>query len=324
MHNTMPLTLRIDPWTPSYESAVQVEEDDAAVPTDVDPYVETEAWEPLTPRESARPPAVVFVDGVQRVETRVIGEDDGRMVYGAFASIAVGATFARPGAAECAVELPQRILGLTGGASFPPVEVPCGRLTLRFEAHSTDIAGVNAVHEAVQSARRAAETKLGEQLVDAGHPLVIVDGRLNLQPSRHSMTLGLVKTMHKQYLQPAQIAVLAQLAPGTRTPLFRIPRDRAVYSWYLRLAAPRAIEHAWAGIVRLETLDSIGLEAAVELADVTARHLPAFASSSIRDPRAPQNLYPIGALEDRLRRQLGDHELIRRHIEAHFQRVVAA
>jgi hypothetical protein len=42
----------------------------------------------------------------------------------------------------------------------------------------------------------------------------------------------------------------------------------------------------------------------------------------MHDPRAPQNLYPIGGLEEQLRHSLGDHEWIRRHIETHFAREV--
>ena len=68
------------------------------------------------------------------------------------------------------------------------------------------------------------------------------------------------------------------------------------------------IDHPWAGVVRVETLESIGIEAAARLADLTACHLPSFASSSLHDPRAPQNLYPIGGLETQLRHTLGDHE----------------
>jgi hypothetical protein len=48
------------------------------------------------------------------------------------------------------------------------------------------------------------------------------------------------------------------------------------------------------------------------LADTTAKLLPRFASSEHKDPRAPQNLYPIGALERELRRRLGDPHLLYR------------
>jgi uncharacterized protein len=66
--------------------------------------------------------------------------------------------------------------------------------------------------------------------------------------------------------------------------------------------------------VRLEVSDAVGGEEARRLADATAAVLPAFAPSRSRDPRAPQNLLPIGALEAQLRRRLGDARLIRRRI----------
>jgi hypothetical protein len=68
--------------------------------------------------------------------------------------------------------------------------------------------------------------------------------------------------------------------------------------------------------VRLETLESVGLENAVRVADVTARWLPMFASTRAWDPRAPQNLFPICALEQRLHHELGDRLWIRAAIEA--------
>jgi hypothetical protein len=220
--------------------------------------------------------------------------------------------------------MPERVLALTGGASSEAVDVRCGRLTLRFQVQSTAVSTLAGVHEAIRSARQASETRLGERLADGGYPLVVVDGPLGFWPTRHSSVVGLVKTMHKQYLAGSQADLLSRLQPGTRTPLFRIQRDRPAYSWYLRLAPRRLIEHPWAGIVRLEALEFIGTPAAIKLADLTSQHLPAFASSPIRDPRAPQNLYPIGALEDRLRRQLGDSEFIRRSIEQYFHRTGVA
>jgi hypothetical protein len=60
------------------------------------------------------------------------------------------------------------------------------------------------------------------------------------------------------------------------------------------------------------------------LADLSARELPRFASDATRDPRAPQNLVPIGALEARLRHRLGDPTIIRRAIEARLHQEVTA
>jgi hypothetical protein len=67
-----------------------------------------------------------------------------------------------------------------------------------------------------------------------------------------------------------------------------------------------------AGIVRCEAATDLSLAAAVELADRSACSLPRFASAVHKDPRAPQNLYPIAGLERTLRNRLGDQGLLLR------------
>jgi hypothetical protein len=59
-----------------------------------------------------------------------------------------------------------------------------------------------------------------------------------------------------------------------------------------------------------------GIEGARALADLTTAVLPRFASVVGRDPRAPQNLYPVGELERVLRHRLGDAALVKRAVEA--------
>jgi hypothetical protein len=44
---------------------------------------------------------IVFIDGVQRIDIRVIGDDSGRIVYGAFSSLAVGAVLVTGRHAGC-------------------------------------------------------------------------------------------------------------------------------------------------------------------------------------------------------------------------------
>jgi hypothetical protein len=315
----MALSLRIDPWAPAYESALRI--DDERAPTaQVDPFVETEDWRPIQPEPSPCPETVVFVDGVQRVETRLIGDEDGRLVYGAFVSIAAGAAIVRNGGSCIAPQPAQRIIALGGGSCCEPQSVECGTATLTFACESTPDRGVDGWHKAVDTIRRDAEKRLGQEMVNAGYPLVIVDGRLSFQPTSHSLAVGLSKSIRTVYLQSPQSEILSALEPGTRTPIFSIPYEHPVYSWYLRLASPRPIDHPLAGLVQVETMAGVGAEQAVRLADLTAANLPQFASASAWDPRAPQNLYPVSALEERLRHELGDHEWIRRHIEVHFHR----
>lgn len=55
---------------------------------------------------------------------------------------------------------------------------------------------------------------------------------------------------------------------------------------------------------------------AIALADQSTLALPPLASSPIRDPRAPQNLTPVGALEAVLTHRLGDRRWLRRLLAA--------
>lgn len=314
------LTLRIDPWAASYESALQIDEEDEQPKVGVRTDVEPGEWSPRLPEPLPAPESIAFIDGVQRIEMRVIGnEDDGKLVYGAFASIAVGAAVTSPGRqARIESTLPHRIIALSGAASCPAWEVPCGVTSLKFRAESSPDSGVNAWPNAVRRVRQEAERALAQRMTEARRGLVIMDGLLTFQPSRGSQAVGVAKTIRTVYLQPPHSDILGELRPGTRTPLFTIEYKEPKYSWYLRLAEHRPFEHEWAGIVRVETMAGIGWEQAARLADITALHLPSFASHSAWDARAPQNMFPIAGLEQHLRHELGDHDWVRRNIEAHF------
>jgi uncharacterized protein len=318
------VTLKIDPWAASYESALQIDDDEPRTDVPVDPKVETEDWHPIQPPPARQPESVAFIDGVQRVELRVVGEEDGKLVYGAFCSIAAGAAVMRPGASAFGPGISRRIVALGGGLLPEPWTVPCGTADIHFQPESSPDSGPDAWQGPVRNVRRQIEKRLGEQMLKEGHPLVAVDGRLTFQPSRTSHAIGIAKSIRTMYLKPPHSAILAQLQRGTRTPVFAIQYGEdgadAFYSWYVRLSDPRLMDHGWAGIVQVETSARIGVEAAVRLADLTAAWLPAFASEHYRDARAPQNMLPIGALEQRLRHELGDHEWIRRNLEACFRR----
>ena len=72
----------------------------------------------------------------------------------------------------------------------------------------------------------------------------------------------------------------------------------------------------WAGIVRCEATGTLPLATVVALADTVTVALPRFASVAHKDPRAPQNLAPIGALERLLRHRLGDAQICYRALRA--------
>ena len=159
----------------------------------------------------------------------------------------------------------------------------------------------------------------------AADRIVIADGPLNIGESTRGRVVGFVKRLFKLYLPPEQLPVLRRLPLGTRTPVFLIVSTGRFsrYSWFLRIGPRLPIESDFTGLVRLEVSQSVGREEALRLADLTSALLPRFVPSRTRDPRAPQNLVPIGALEQHLRRGLGDARLIHRRLATRLAREFA-
>ena len=122
--------------------------------------------------------------------------------------------------------------------------------------------------------------------------------------------LGYIKSHRSSYLPPELNALVGALAPGQRTPVFLMGTSWDRHSWYLRL--PRAAGPPWAGVVRVECSADLPVADVIGLAGLSQACLGRFASAGYKDPRAPQNLYPIAGLERELRRRLGDPRLLYR------------
>ena len=174
------------------------------------------------------------------------------------------------------------------------------------------------LREVLTNQMRQAEARVAEALSD-GESLILADGNLtSLRQS--SSVVGVIKTIHRMYLPSKKATILERLQPGERTPLFRVVSGRkndgySVFTCYLRLARPQPTELPFAGLVRLEAKASLGPDRAVELLDQAAVKVCALASRAPKDPRAPQNLIPIGGLERQLRHRLGDPQLLLRGIK---------
>lgn len=309
-----PLTLRVDPWAPEYEGGLGLIEDDEEGPeAEVDLAVEDPDWQAVAPVPGPRP-TFWIIDGVRRVELRVLADVNGATRSGLFGSLAVGAV--RIGErAEIGRVVVSRALILGGGVRPPDTTVPSP------EGSALEFAGVAVADTTpmaplagLQQRMRSAEALLAEELGRGGE-FVVVDGPLtHIHPSE-ALIVGYVKWLHRVYLPPAALPLLGRLAVAARTPLFLIrdPGGRFDrYSWYVRLAPRPGIAHPYAGVARLEISAAVGLAEAAAVADMSARTLPGLASTPERDPRAPQNLVPVGALEQHLRHRLGDPAWIRR------------
>ncbi|HEY4686191.1 MAG TPA: hypothetical protein VII57_09130 [Dehalococcoidia bacterium] len=313
-----------DPWSTSYESAFQIEEA-AEQPQEAPPVdltVETAFWAPVAAPELPRPEAVVFVDGVQNVDARLLAMHEGVHVNAALVSVAAGAFVARP---ESPLIDPVRtarwLVVADASLEVEPLEVPWGETSVTFRPHSYPGFGYQAVAQAIDSVRRDLETAVAAEMTARGFPLVVMDGRLRIFPGDLTSVVGYAKTLHTRYLPPAEWSTLAALPARHRTPVFRIDQSKPLYSWYLRLQEPWPADYAMAGIVRLETIAEMPAGQAARLADLTASILPDFASRPWQDARAPQNLLPLGALEAGLRRELGDRASLQRAIGDYLHRL---
>lgn len=326
---------RLEPWGNDYEPPIDLSEELSASESDVNPTVETENWgrrKPLQP--PSLPDRLIFIDGRRRIDAALVGGDGNAVAYGAFGTIAVGAVVVDRTActATCSKLSIRRILGFGGNQEAPLTCIPCplgSKAELVYEPVKPSAENKPLIRGLlVQSAMFAAEALLAdEQSAIEPNTLVIRDGRLPYNSP--TFTLGYVKTMHKNYLSEKYAALLWELSAGERSPIFLIQeKNRHRWSWYLKSGnsqiCPKQLGyHALHGIVRLELSNEIPLETAQEIADQSTYLIPEYASHPYKDPRAPQNLTPVGALERELGRRMGNAVLIKRWVQ-HFMASVGA
>ena len=273
----------------------------------VDTGVEALDWAPVDPRPSPRG-ELVFIDGAQQVEAwlTVTAPREAQALPGAAFAVAAGAVLAAAG-------VPARITGVCVRRAV--LTVGDRRLELPSTGGFAWEPRAGAAQEATGIVRRVGdyrqqlELALAEELASPER-LVVLDGRLSFLRDAQGPVVGAIKSHHRMYLPPAEAGCVVALRVGQRTPLFAIGDDRL--SWYQRL--PGVGCAGWAGILRGEVARSAGVAEAVRLADRAAAELPRFAGRPHRDPRAPQNLTPVAALEWRLRHRMGDRRLALRAV----------
>lgn len=295
----------VEGWDPEYGSPLETGDDLAPAEGSVDPAVETANWAPIPGHDDGEP-TIAFVDGVRRIDARLTVDDPREgPVPGMVGTFAVGATVWDRTTRSSRVEAVriERWAVLAGGRpeTMPPVRLDPGVSTTT--TASPDPAQLLST---LHTKMRRAEGETAAALAD--RCFVVADGPLNdLSPRT---VVGYVKSHRVSYLEPEHAGVVASLGPAQRTPLFSIA-DYKRYSWYLRLATTRG-GHSWTGVVRCEASGGLPLDQVVSIADRTAAVLPVVCSEAHLDPRAPQNLVPIAALERELRHRMGDRGLVYR------------
>ena len=298
----------VEAWATEYGAPVDGDDlSPAGSPVELGVEVPPDQWAPRPPAPGTKEPGVVlFTDGVRRIDARVwIDGADGETHLGVCASYAAGVVRCDGSARVVACEVRRGLFSCAPDAD----DIVTRHATFPAKAAAVDTYGELAL--AVQQRMGELEVTLAHRAGEAD--LLVVDGPLTgRQDIPHA--IGYVKTHRVAYLPPPVDAVVGELAPGERTPLFLTTTRWSRYSWYLRL--PGAAGHRWAGIVRCEVSADLPVGDAVAVADQVAHTLPRFASQPHKDPRAPQNLHPIAGLERELRRRLGDPALLYRSLRA--------
>ncbi|MGH9170668.1 MAG: hypothetical protein ACRD0Z_07340 [Acidimicrobiales bacterium] len=300
--------LTIDPWDPAYGVSVEIddlEQSDGSVVLDIE--VPAAKWAPIAP-VPGRAGSVLFVDGVRRIEAYVWIEGEAQTQSGICASFAAGAVRCNGSA-----KVVEAAVG-RGLFSASPDAVDLATAAGLFSATRAKSPQPPHLSLAVQQSmgkleQVAAERSSRTEPAD----LIVIDGPLRGRAHLEG-AIGFVKTHHVAYLPVEQHGLVGRLQPGQRTPLFLLGTSWTRYSWYLRLG--REVTSPWSGVVRCECSEALAPSAAGAMADLASATLPRFASEPHKDSRAPQNLYPIGALERELRRRLGDSMVIYRALRA--------
>jgi hypothetical protein len=311
------MSFSVDPWDPGYGMAFGDEMNgdalqESSAELNLDLERPADQWRPVTPDPYlAVPDTVLFLDGVRRIDARVwVHGPDPQPAPGIAASYAAGLVCCNGSARITDVAVERGMFTAARDAAD---------ITSRHASYPARLAagpGMDKLSLALQQRLSDAEVQLAllfrKENPDA-NDLLFVDGPLRGR-THLDRTIGYIKTHHTTYLPPEQAAVVSALAPGQRTPAFTMGTSWRRSSWYLRL--PGSSGAPWSGVVRLECSADLPTPEVIRLADLSARLLPPLASSAHKDPRAPQNLVPIGGLERELRRRLGDQQLLYRSLRA--------
>jgi hypothetical protein len=289
----------VEAWDSDYGAPTEADLEDASENVDVTVELRPDDWRPLLP-EVDPVTDILFIDGVRRVDATLWIDQPPD-----FPGFALAATYAA-GAVRCngtaRIEEAEVERGLFTSAPATDVETRVGSYEVKATKGTTPEELWLGIQQRMGSLEAAVTRKSG------GAEMLVVDGPLSHARDIEN-AVGYIKTQKVQYLPLELRQVLTSLPAGYRTPLFLVTTAKSRFSWYLRLA-----NHAGpaGGLVRCEIDADTNSADAARVATRVSATLPRYASARHKDPRAPQNLYPIGGLERELRRRLGDRDLAMR------------
>jgi hypothetical protein len=241
----------VDAWDPAYGTNLELEDflGESTARVEVNVELPASQWRPVDPDPGrAVPAALLFVDGVRRIEARVWIEEDPPD----------GGALPEASAALCASYAAGVVCCCGQQAHIVLVETRRGLFTVapRAESIATWAGEYTACRTKAHPDRplpvtlsQALQRRLGDIEVQvavsarasvAGHgvpeggDLLVIDGPLHGR-QHLPRAIGYIKSHRTTYLPPPLNALVGTLRPGQRTPVFLIGTSWDRHTWYLRL-----------------------------------------------------------------------------------------
>jgi hypothetical protein len=324
------MRFHVDTWDPTYGSSVENAESiigDSTAKITASTEVDPADWKPICPKPIPDPGAILFLDGVRRVEARIWIEqpagtaggppDAGGATMALCASYAAGTVCCCPGGGAHLLNIESRRGLFTTASNAVDVRTTAGVYQVTITPEDPDENLAMLLSAALQRqlgeleiiAAANARASLTGHGIAAGTDLIVVDGPLRGH-THLPRALGFIKSHRAAYLPPQLHPMVGTLQAGERTPVFLMGTTWDRHAWYLRL--PCRPGAPWVGVVRVECAANMPAADAVALANLSQAVLPRYASCEYKDTRAPQNLVPVAGLERELRRRLGNPALLSR------------
>ena len=241
----------VDAWDPAYGTNLELEDflGESTARVEVNVELPASQWRPVDPDPGRPvPAALLFVDGVRRIEARVWIEEDppdgGPLPE---ASAALCASYAA-GVVCCCGQQAHIVLVETRRGLFTvapraeSIATWAGEYTAcRTKAHPDRPLPVTLSQALqrrlgdieVQVAVAARASVAGHGVPDGGD-LLVIDGPLHGR-QHLPRAIGYIKSHRTTYLPPPLNALVGTLRPGQRTPVFLIGTSWDRHTWYLRL-----------------------------------------------------------------------------------------
>ena len=327
------MNIRPDYWQSVYTGSTEVSLTDQKRSYEVVPTIECrdlDHWAAVRVPDAAFAEVdtvrVAFVDGVRRIDMHGI-IDGNPPYYGVFGSVAAGCMQMCGSRAHDVTEAlcdeavrhyfvtnapdpDMKTLKLASDTSCP--------FNVEYEIRTAASRDPGDFGQELNNLMQELEHDVAQKEVDCPNvQAVVTDGPI---PYEHRLAAGtgklagIIKNVQEAYLKGEQFATVLSLKAAERTPIFEIrypeSSGSSKMSFFLRLRAVTPFASQMANLVRIE-LPVMGLTEAVHLANLASAIAVHYSSNLWGDTRAPQNLYPVGALETALKNRLGDQRFLR-------------